>query len=46
VIGVPTRHIHSHVSIAHLDDLANAVKLIVELVKRLDEVTVKSFSSI
>jgi putative aminopeptidase FrvX len=46
VIGVPTRHIHSHVSIAHLDDLANAVKLIVELVKRLDEATVKSFSSI
>ena len=46
VIGVPTRHIHSHVSIAHLDDLANAVKLVAELVKRLDEATVKSFTSI
>jgi endoglucanase len=46
VIGVPTRHIHSHVSIVHLDDLANAVKLVVELAKRLDENTVKSFSSI
>lgn len=46
MIGVPTRHIHSHVSIVHLDDLANAVKLVVELAKRLDENTVKSFSSI
>ncbi|MEM2474941.1 MAG: M42 family metallopeptidase [Thermofilaceae archaeon] len=45
VIGVPTRHIHSHVSIVHLDDIANAVKLIVELVKRLDSATVSSFSS-
>lgn len=45
VIGVPTRHIHSHVSIAHLDDVANAVKLVVELVKRLDGFAVASFSS-
>jgi len=45
VIGVPTRHIHSHVSIAHLDDIANAVKLVVELVKRLDEATVGALSS-
>jgi len=46
VIGVPTRHIHSHVSIAHLDDLRNAVRLTVELVKRLDEESFKSFTSI
>lgn len=45
VIGVPTRHIHSHVSIAHLDDITNAVKLVVELVKRLDNATVNNFSS-
>lgn len=45
VIGVPTRHIHSHVSIVHLDDVVNAVKLIAELVKRLDSATVGSFSS-
>lgn len=46
VIGVPTRHIHSHVSIASLADVENAVKLVVELVKRLDEKTVNSFRSI
>jgi len=45
VIGIPTRHIHSHVSIAHLDDIANAVRLVVELVRRLDSATVASFSS-
>jgi putative aminopeptidase FrvX len=42
VIGVPARYIHSHVSIVHLDDLDNAVKLVIELVKKLDEATVKS----
>jgi len=45
VIGVPTRHIHSHVSIVHKDDLENAVKLIIEVIKRLDQETVKSFTS-
>ncbi|MGC9107685.1 MAG: peptidase M28, partial [Infirmifilum sp.] len=46
VIGVPTRHIHSHVSIASLADVENAVKLVVELLKRLDEKTVNSFKHI
>ncbi|AKG38212.1 peptidase M28 [Infirmifilum uzonense] len=46
VIGVPTRHIHSHVSIACLADVENAVKLVVELLKRLDEKTVNSFKHI
>ncbi len=45
VIGVPTRHIHSHTSIVHLDDIKNAVRLIVEIVKRLDEERVRSFTS-
>ncbi|MFQ6133880.1 MAG: M42 family metallopeptidase, partial [Armatimonadota bacterium] len=40
VIGAPTRHIHSHTGIMHSDDFDNAVKLIVELVKRLDAKTV------
>lgn len=43
VIGVPTRHIHSHVSIVHMDDVTNSVKLLVELIKRLDQPTVESF---
>jgi endoglucanase len=40
VIGVPTRYIHSHASILHLDDFEHAVRLMVEVVKRLDERTV------
>jgi len=46
VITVPTRHIHSHVGLLSLDDTENAVKLVVELVKRLDEETVESFTAI
>jgi putative aminopeptidase FrvX len=41
VIGIPTRYIHSHYSLAHRDDLENAAKLVVGLVKRLDEETVR-----
>lgn len=36
VIGVAARHIHSHSSIIHRADYDHAVKLLVELVKRLD----------
>ncbi|MEM2137278.1 MAG: M42 family metallopeptidase [Candidatus Methanomethylicia archaeon] len=46
VIGVPTRHIHSHVGVVHKDDVENAVKLIIELLKRLDENTVNSFKEL
>ena len=46
VIGIPTRHIHSHVSILSLSDMENAVKLVVELLKRLDEEKVKSFTEV
>jgi endoglucanase len=41
VVGVPARYIHSHVSIVHRDDLENAVRLLVELIKLLDERTVE-----
>jgi putative aminopeptidase FrvX len=44
VISVPTRHIHSHESIVDLKDIDSTVKLIVELVKRLDQKKVKSFT--
>jgi putative aminopeptidase FrvX len=40
VISVAARYIHSHVSIVHRDDLDNAVKLLVELIAKLDETTV------
>lgn len=40
-IGIATRYIHSHAGIIHKDDYDNAVKLITEIVKRLDDDTVK-----
>lgn len=36
VVSVAARYIHSHVSIVHRDDLNNAVRLLVQLVKKLD----------
>ena len=35
-ITIPTRYIHTHAAILHRDDFENAVKLIVEVIKRLD----------
>jgi endoglucanase len=46
VISVPTRHIHSHVGLLNLEDTENTVKLVYELVKRLDKKTVESFTAI
>ena len=40
VLGVASRHIHSHASIIHRQDYDDALRLIVELVKRLDVETV------
>jgi putative aminopeptidase FrvX len=45
VIAVPTRHIHSHVGILNFEDLENAIKLTLELIKRLDKDTVDSFTA-
>ena len=42
VLAVPARHIHSHSSIIHRDDYDRALKLLVELIKRLDKRTVES----
>ncbi|WP_088103771.1 M42 family metallopeptidase [Halalkalibacter urbisdiaboli] len=39
-ITIATRYIHSHAAILHRDDYENAVKLIVEVVKKLDRETV------
>ncbi|THE14711.1 M42 family peptidase [Bacillus timonensis] len=39
-ITIATRYIHSHAGILHRDDYENAVKLIAEVIKRLDKETV------
>jgi putative aminopeptidase FrvX len=44
VLGVPTRHIHSHESIVDTLDIDNTVKLVVAIVKGLDHKVVKSFT--
>lgn len=45
VIGVPTRHIHSHNAILHRDDYDGALRLVVGLVKKLDAPTVASLTA-
>ncbi len=42
MIGPPVRYIHSHNGIMHRDDYDSTVKLVTEVVKRLDAKTVKS----
>ena len=46
VISVPTRHIHSHVGLLSLKDVENAVRLVIELIKRLDAETVEGFTAL
>ncbi|MCR2821928.1 M42 family metallopeptidase [Lederbergia panacisoli] len=43
-ITIATRYIHSHAGILHRDDFENAVKLITEVVKRLDRKTVDTIT--
>lgn len=44
VIGPAVRYIHSHNSVLNRTDYDNTVKLIVEVIKKLDAKTVKSFT--
>lgn len=46
VIGPPVRYIHSHNGILNRFDYDNTVKLIVEVIKKLDKKTVRSFTEI
>jgi endoglucanase len=46
VISVPTRHIHSHVGLFSFEDVENTVKLLNGILQRLDNDTVKGFTSI
>ena len=43
-MGVATRYIHSHTGIIHRKDFENLVRLILEMVKKLDSKTVASFT--
>lgn len=45
VLGIPSRHIHSHGSIIHLDDYENGIKLVQAVVTRLDAATVDGLTS-
>ena len=45
-IGIPTRHIHSHNGEVDLNDIEQAIKLLVETIKELDEKTVNSFTDL
>lgn len=40
-VGIASRYIHSHTSMIHRKDYENTVKLIVEVIKRLDKKTVE-----
>ncbi len=45
-ICAPTRHIHSHNGIVSIEDMENTIKLVVELIKKLNEEIVASFTEI
>lgn len=45
VMGVAARHIHSHSAILHRDDYDRAVRLLVELIKKLDGSTVAGLTA-
>ena len=42
-LGVPARHVHSHVGFFSMADAENSIKLVVNVIKRLDKDTVDSF---
>ncbi|HJF19770.1 MAG TPA: M42 family metallopeptidase [Enterococcus columbae] len=44
-ITVPVRYLHSHTSVIHEDDYLNTVKLVTEVVRRLDRQTVDELLS-
>ena len=46
VLGIPTRHIHSHVGILSLADVENCVRLVIEVIKTLDEEAASGFTTL
>jgi putative aminopeptidase FrvX len=45
-LGIPTRHIHTHVGILDLADVDHTVDLLIALIKKMDAKTVESFTKI
>lgn len=45
-LGIPTRYIHSHHGVLDFEDVENAIQLLVEVLQRLDQKTVESFTSL
>lgn len=45
-LGIATRHIHSHHGILDLGDVENAIQLLVEIIKNIDEDTSASFTAL
>jgi putative aminopeptidase FrvX len=45
-LGIPTRYIHSHNGMLDFDDVENAVRLLIEVLQKLDEKAVASFTVI
>ncbi|RXT04748.1 M42 family metallopeptidase [Ammoniphilus sp. CFH 90114] len=46
VVSIATRYIHSHAAILHRDDFENAVKLLVEVIKRLDQAKLEEIKQV
>ncbi|MEX2721908.1 MAG: M42 family metallopeptidase [Candidatus Wukongarchaeota archaeon] len=46
VFGIPTRHIHSHVGIACLEDVKATIDLTIEVIKKLDREVVESLTAV
>ncbi|MBX8632115.1 MAG: M42 family metallopeptidase [Candidatus Thermoplasmatota archaeon] len=46
VVGVPTRHIHSHSAIANLNDIDSAIRLMISVIRKLDDKKVRSFTQV
>lgn len=46
VLGVPTRHIHSHVGLFSMTDAENCVRLVIEVIKQLDKKTVEGLTEV
>ncbi|WP_416148330.1 M42 family metallopeptidase [Salipaludibacillus sp. HK11] len=46
VVSVPSRYIHSHVSVVHYDDLEHAIDLLCNVIKKLDRSTVEGLTGL
>lgn len=45
VLGIPVRHIHSHVGLLSFDDVEKAIQLNLNLIKKLDQKEVQNFTN-